>query len=95
VAVFPGMTRHLPGSGRPGARLLTIALIPLVALAATSGLLVPAVYARNPATIIPALRGQDLVTLLALPALAMALRAAARGSPRGTLVYLGLLGYMG
>lgn len=77
------------------ARLLTIALIPLVALAAAAGLLVPAVYARNPATIIPALRGQDLVTLLALPALAVALRGAARGSPRGTLIYLGLLGYIG
>lgn len=77
------------------ARLLSAALIPLAALAAAAGLLFPEVYARNPTTIIPALRGQDLITLLALPALAVALRGAGRGSARATLIWLGLLGYLG
>lgn len=81
----------------PGIRValrLTIALIPLAAIATVAGLAAPGVYTRNPATIIPALRGQDLVTLLALPALAAALYGAWRGSARATLIWAGLLGYL-
>ena len=73
---------------------LTVAMIPLIILAALAGLAAPAVYARNPATIVPALRGQDLVTLLATPALAAALYGASRGSARATLIWFGLAGYM-
>jgi hypothetical protein len=74
---------------------LTVLIIPLAALAAGLGLFFPGVYARNPATIIPALRGQDLVTLLALPPLIGAWRGAWRGAPRATLLWIGLLGYLG
>jgi|APCry1669189070_1035195.scaffolds.fasta_scaffold00235_13 hypothetical protein len=73
---------------------LSVAMIPLVAMAAAAGLLAPAIYQRNPATLIPALRGQDLVTLLLVPALGGALWGAWRGSIRATLIWIGLLGYM-
>jgi hypothetical protein len=69
-------------------------MLPLLALAAGAGLLAPAVYGRNPATIVPALRGQDLVTLLAVPVLTAAVAGAWRGSQRATLIWLGVLGYM-
>ncbi|HWQ13551.1 MAG TPA: hypothetical protein VNL77_12160 [Roseiflexaceae bacterium] len=75
-------------------QLLTAAIIPLAGLASAAGLFVPGVYRRNATTIVPALQGQDLVTLLALAALAAALLAARRGSARGTLVWIGLLGYI-
>lgn len=77
------------------ALLLTSALIPLAAVAAGAGLLFPEVYRRNPATIIPAMRGQDLVTLLALVVLGVALLGAWRQSARATVIWLGLLGYLG
>lgn len=76
------------------AELLSALIIPLTALAAVAGLVAPQIYGRNPVGLIPVLRGQDLVTLLALPALVAALRAAGRGSARGTLVWIGLLGYL-
>lgn len=76
------------------ARWLTAAVIPLIALAALAGLASPQTYGRNPATIIPALRGQDLVTLVALPALAAALYRSWLGSTRATLIWLGVLSYM-
>jgi hypothetical protein len=69
-------------------------MLPLIGLAAGAGLLAPAVYGRNPAAIVPALRGQDLVTLLALPVLAVTLALSWRGSGRSTLILLGMLGYM-
>lgn len=73
---------------------LTGAMIPLLVFVTAAGLVAPEVYHRNPATIIPALRGQDLVTLLALPALGLALYHTWRGSARATLIWIGLLGYM-
>jgi hypothetical protein len=90
-------TRRVHPTHAPGvrvARWLTVVMLPLLALAAGAGLLAPAVYERNPATIVPALRGQDLVTLLAVPVLAAALAGAWRGSQRATLIWLGVLGYM-
>jgi hypothetical protein len=65
----------------------------LAALAAAVGLLLPGVY-RETAWVVPQNRGQDLVTLLALVVMVPVLRAAQRGSARGTLVWLGLLGYL-
>ena len=65
----------------------------LAALAAAVGLLLPGVY-RETAWVVPQNRGQDLVTLLALVVMVPVLRAAQRGSPRATLVWLGLLGYL-
>lgn len=76
------------------AHRLSAAAIPLIGLAAAVGLASPAAYRRNPAQIIPALQGQDLVSLLALPALAAALYGSWRGSARATLIWLGLLSYM-
>lgn len=81
----------------PGLRTafwLSVAMLPLLVLATGAGLLVPGVYQRNSATIIPALRGQDLVTLLALPAFGAALVRVWRGSQRATLIWLGVLGYL-
>jgi hypothetical protein len=75
------------------AHLLTAALMPLVAVATLCGLLITTAYRRNPAALIPALQGQDLVTLLGLPVLAVALLASQRGSRRATLLWIGLVGY--
>ena len=72
---------------------LTVLIIPLAAIAAAGGLAIPNLY-RNPATIIPALQGQDLITLLMLLPLTLALLGSTRGSARATLVWLGLLGYV-
>jgi hypothetical protein len=65
----------------------------LAALTATVGLWFPGVY-RETAWVVPQNRGQDLVTLLALAVMVPVQRAAQRGSPRATLVWLGLLGYL-
>lgn len=65
----------------------------LAAVAAAVGLFAPDVY-RETDWVIPQNRGQDLVTLLALVLLIPALVNARRGSPRATLIWLGLLGYL-
>jgi hypothetical protein len=65
----------------------------LAAPAAAAGLLVPAVY-RETAWVVPQNRGQDLVTLLAPAVMLPVLRGTQRGSPRATLVWIGLLGYL-
>jgi hypothetical protein len=75
------------------ARQLSYAIIMLAAIAAGVGLFMPSVY-RETDWVVPQNRGQDLVTLLALAALVPALIRAGRGSARGTLVWLGLLGYL-
>lgn len=76
------------------AHRLSAAAIPLIGLATVVGLASPATYGRNPVTIIPALQGQDLVSLLALPAFAAALHGSWHGSARATLIWFGLLSYM-
>jgi hypothetical protein len=77
---------------RPALILSSLA-VALTALAAAGGLLLPWLYRDNPA-LVPVLQGQDLVTLLALPPLAWAMVAAARGSARGAIVWAGVLGYL-
>jgi hypothetical protein len=69
-------------------------VVALAALAAGVGLFAPSVYRSETAWVIPQNRGQDLVTLIALAMLAPTLVRARRGSPRATLVWLGLLGYL-
>lgn len=69
-------------------------VVALAALAAGVGLFTPSVYRGETAWVIPQNRGQDLVTLIALAMLAPTLVRARRGSPRATLVWLGLLGYL-
>lgn len=75
------------------AHRLTVPVVVLAAIAAAIGLFLPAVY-RETEWVVPQNRGQDLVTLLVLAALIPALIASHRGSPRGTLVWLGLVGYL-
>jgi hypothetical protein len=75
------------------AQRLTWAMVPLAALAAGGGLLLPRLY-REPQTIVPAMRGQDLITLLMLPPMVWSLLAARHGSTRAMLVWIGLLGYL-
>jgi hypothetical protein len=72
---------------------LTIAIVFLAAIAAALGLFVPSIY-RETDWVIPQNRGQDLVTLLALAPLVPMLLRARTGSPRATLIWLGLQGYL-
>jgi hypothetical protein len=82
-----------PGKLRPALPLSLILLV-LAAAAALGGLLLPGLY-RDNALVTAGWRGNDLVTLLlAVPALAAALRLGARGSLRAQLVWLGLLDYL-
>jgi hypothetical protein len=69
----------------------TIASLALVASAA--GLFVAGVY-RDPPSIVSAIRGQDAVTLAAVPLVLAAAWHAHRGALRSRLVELGLLGYV-
>jgi hypothetical protein len=75
------------------ARRLTFLAVPLAVLASGGGLFVQGLY-RDPAALIPAMRGQDIVTLAAAALLVVAVRAAGHGSGRGLLAWIGLLGYM-
>jgi hypothetical protein len=73
---------------------LSLALVPFVALAAGTGLLVPGLY-RDAPTWVTQARGQDLVTLLVgIPLLVFGLIGATRGSVRCLLLWLGAVGYM-
>src|ERR1700730_8540212 len=73
---------------------LSLALVPFVALAAGTGLLVPGFY-RDAPTWVSQARGQDLVTLLVgVPLLVVGLIGARRGSVRCLLLWLGAVGYM-
>jgi hypothetical protein len=72
---------------------LTVPIVVLAVLASALGLFTPSIY-RETDWVLPQNRGQDLVTLLALAVLVPMLRQARRGSPRATLVWLGLLGYL-
>lgn len=75
------------------AHTLTALIIVPAAVAAAGGLLIPGLYRDHPA-LVPVLQGQDLVTLIALPVLLFSLLVARRGSARGTIAWIGLLGYM-
>lgn len=75
------------------AEVLTILIIVLGIVASASGLLLPNLY-RDPVNIVPALHGQDLITLLTMPVLLVTLLAVRRGSTRARLIWIGLLGYV-
>lgn len=78
---------------RPYAAASTLTLL-LAAVAAGVGLFVPGFY-RDAAVLLPQLSGQDLLTLaVAVPALAVSLVYARRGSLRGYVVWLGVTGYL-
>src|SRR4029077_16369054 len=70
----------------------TIGVVVLAAAASLAGLLLPGLYAED--ALEAAMRGQDLATLIALPFLIIALRRMKGGSPRATVVWIGLLGYL-
>lgn len=76
----------------PGGTALTIPIVVLAAVAAAVGLLTD-VY-RDPVAVIPAMRGQDLVTLAVSPLLLATRSAVRRRSTRATLVWLGLVAYV-
>ena len=65
----------------------------LALVAALAGLLIPSFY-NAPLSLTTAMRGQDAVTLAAVAALALVSPAAARGSRRARLAWLGLMGYL-
>jgi hypothetical protein len=74
--------------------LLSTCVAVLAAVASLMGLLAKDMYA-GPASVAQMLRGYDLVTLVvAVPALALALLVARRGSDRARLVWLGMLAYL-
>jgi hypothetical protein len=88
----PRAENTIPSQGV--AQLLSVIILVLAAVASTGGLFIPGLY-RFAAWLVPATRGQDLVTLVvALPALGVALIATRRGSARGALAWIGLLGYI-
>jgi hypothetical protein len=74
--------------------LLSWLVMTLAAIAAAVGLFAPSIYRAETAWVVPQNRGQDMVTLLALVVMVPVLRAAQHGSPRATLIWLGLLGYL-
>lgn len=72
----------------------SVVTLVLAAVAAAIGLFVPGFY-RDAAPLVPELYGQDLLTLtVAVPALAVSVVYAARGSRRGYVVWLGVTGYL-
>ena len=73
---------------------LTAPIAVLVAIAAGLGFFIEGLY-RDPSSLIAQAMGQDVVTLVvALPALVISAFLASRGSARGRLVWLGVLGYV-
>lgn len=62
------------------ARLLTTIIVPLAFIASAGGLLIHNLY-RDAPEVIPAMRGQDLVTLISCPILAAVLLAS-ESAPR-------------
>ncbi|HXT99985.1 MAG TPA: hypothetical protein VN903_03285 [Polyangia bacterium] len=66
--------------------------MPLAGAASLAGVSIPSLYGDAP--LAPAIRGQDLLTLMILPALVAALAGTSRASARATVVWLGLLGYL-
>lgn len=82
-----------PYSAPRGPWRLSALLVGLLAIQSAAGLFVPGLY-RDPPWALAAWRGNDLVTLfVAVPLLTIGLRAAARGSVRGALVWFGMLAY--
>ncbi|ADB63137.1 hypothetical protein Htur_4320 (plasmid) [Haloterrigena turkmenica DSM 5511] len=79
----------------PRSYVLSTAVISiLTAVATTVGLFVPGFY-RDAPVLLPQMYGQDLLTLVvALPALVLSLYFATRGSLRGYIVWLGVIGYL-
>jgi hypothetical protein len=76
------------------AQRLSALIVVLGAIASAGGLFMSSLYRGETAWVVPQNRGQDLITLLAMPILAVTLLAVRRGSARATLAWIGLLGYV-
>lgn len=74
--------------------IASIATLVLTVVASLVGLFVPGFY-RDAPVLLPQVYGQDLLTLaVAVPAVAVSLYFAIRGSLRGYIVWLGVTGYL-
>ncbi|MFD1563060.1 hypothetical protein ACFR99_05815 [Haloarchaeobius amylolyticus] len=74
--------------------LASVLTLVLTVVATLAGLFVPGFY-RDAPVLLPQLYGQDLLTLtVAVPALAVSLVLAVRGSLRGYVIWLGVTGYL-
>jgi len=98
ASVDPGGSEAASSASRPptlrAARVLTGVIAVLMAAAAGAGLFADGLY-RDGAWAREAFRGADLVTLvLAVPLLIAGLVLSMRGSRRGQVVWIGLLGYV-
>ncbi|ELY99852.1 hypothetical protein C482_10212 [Natrialba chahannaoensis JCM 10990] len=72
----------------------SVIILVLAVVASGTGLFGSGLY-RDAPVLLPQLYGQDFLTMVgAVPALALSLVAAARGSQRGYVVWLGVLGYL-
>lgn len=75
-------------------RLASVATLLLTTVATAVGLFVPNFYRDDP-VLLPQVYGQDLLTLaVGVPALAVSLYYADRGSLRGYVAWLGVTGYL-
>lgn len=75
-------------------RLASLTTLVLTIVATAVGLFVPNFYRDDP-VLLPQIYGQDLLTLVVgVPALAVSLYYADRGSLRGYVVWLGVTGYL-
>jgi hypothetical protein len=80
-------------SGLRWARLLSVVIVILMAVASAAGLSVDGLY-QDPDSVSAMLRGYDLVTLaVAVPVLAVTLLPALRQSARAQLLWVGMLAY--
>ena len=80
-------------AGLRTARLLTLLLIPLCVLVAGVGLFVPGFYRDSPLSI-PVEHANDLAALVVgVPLLVVSLVLARRGSVRGYLLWMGVVGW--
>jgi hypothetical protein len=75
-------------------RVASLATLVLTTVATVVGLFVPGFYRDDP-VLLPQVYGQDLLTLMmGVPALAVSLYYANRGSLRWYVVWLGVTGYL-
>jgi len=83
-----------PGTARlRTARILSVVVAAAMVLASAAGLWWRGLY-QDPASVVAMFRGYDLVSLaVATPLLVAALARARHGSPRGQLLWAGMLGY--